>query len=129
MLDEKLILTTVIEYNRIKEKADSVARKHIEIAKGKLPINFDLKSIDMDTEDIRITYETGCRGSYDIEYYRLPISCLWEDNWEAALLVELEAQKKLKETKEAEAVQKRELDRVEAEKATLLMLKEKYPNV
>jgi hypothetical protein len=129
MMEKEKVLGVISEYEDIKREAKEIVIEHLTVTEGKLPINFDLEEVLVDEDDITLIYTTGCRGSYDREHYYCPTECLCNDNWKEELINTLAEKKKKEEEDKLEVQRQKELKKVEDEKATLLKLKEKYPEL
>lgn len=129
MMEKEKVLKIVSEYKSVQEEAKKIAKEHLVLTEGKLPINFSIEDIRIDRKDITLIYSTGCYGSYDTEHYYCPTECLCNENWKEELINELVEKKRKEEEDKLEAQRQKELKKIEDEKATLLKLKEKYPEL
>lgn len=129
MDNKQEILEQISKYEVIKNKATEIICECLTIELGKTPINFDVTEVDLDNKFISLTYETGCRGSYDIEHYSCPIDYLWNINWKEDLIKNLNDKKQMKEERRIKNQEEKENLEIEDEKALLLKLQEKYPNL
>lgn len=129
MMEKEKVLEIISGYEDLIKEAKKIAIEHLTVTEGKLPMNFSLEDIFIEDKSIKLVYYTGCRGCYDRESHYCPVECLWNENWKEELLNRLAEKKRKEEDDKLEAQRQRELKKIEDEKATLLKLKEKYPDL
>ncbi len=77
-------------------------------------------------DNIEVSLDTGCCGSYDSDWLIFPLNYLYMDNWQEEEKKKIEEEKKLQEERQKEFQKKQQDDREALEREQYEHLKTKY---
>lgn len=123
---EQEIRDTVLKYLELKDEAESLFKKYAKV-KG---ISYrDIYDVTIEDENyIGVEYEEypGCSCCPNTNSVSIPMSYLWNPNWEEKELEKIEAEKKAAKEKEEQEEADRKRQQAEYERKTYERLKLKF---
>lgn len=122
MRTEEHYIATLKDYEEWHDRARKIAERYLELLRTRETVD----SIDLSEETIEIAASEYFRGCEYNEWYSIPTSWLWDDNWEVKAVVKIEADRleALKKTEEDKL--KREAEEKERRKKQFKALKEEF---